>query len=463
MAESAVKKAKYDAVPEEIGSHEATPQHDGMKRPLAVSVKPAQDGETKINVDESKKRFGKKVKKPVHNRCQLFLTYKNRQCLMQSKKGHKYCSEHISHDEANTLQRTPCPLDPAHSVWAGDLEAHLLKCNARPTVERDLWYRPNFNTILQGTAEEPQEPPIQTEDPEENLEQVLKLLKVYGAQCLPLRVNVLHRDGLDRWLELKTNHKHILQQSSLVGAMDEAGLLTPDCFYVEFGCGKAELSRIVNTCMLHQYPTAESTTYGFGFVDRGVNRMKLDSKIVKDCAGTKLSPHVKRSRIDIEHLDLDVFLQSTPASKLVAISKHLCGAATDLTLKLILNAQQSRDKFAGVVVAMCCRHACDYHQLLPPSRQMLARHGFTGQNFTALKKVVSWAVSSTDESESQEDFKLKRQIGLVARRLIDESRVEAINKLWTGYKAELFVYAGPELTLENHCLRVTKVETQEQY
>lgn len=66
--------------------------------------------------------------------------------------------------------------------------------------------------------------------------------------------------------------------------------------------------------------------------------MKADSKIVQDCENVTLTPQIKRSKIDIKDLNLDKFISDLKIDKVVGISKHLCGAATDLTLKLILNS-----------------------------------------------------------------------------------------------------------------------------
>ena len=62
----------------------------------------------------------------------------------------------------------------------------------------------------------------------------------------------------------KENKKHVTQQASLVGAMKETGLLSGSHFYMEFGCGKAELSRMVNACVVHdtmeQFPNKQNLT-----------------------------------------------------------------------------------------------------------------------------------------------------------------------------------------------------------
>lgn len=108
---------------------------------------------------------------------------------------------------------------------------------------------------------------------------------------------------------------------------------------------------------------------------------------------------------------------------------------------------------------MCCRHVCSLEQLLPQSRKYLHDHGFTTvQSFNVLKKLVSWAV---DKKDAQENGILglnthqREEIGLKARRLIDESRVHALKSILNDkYKVEIFWYVQKDVTLENVCLSI---------
>ncbi|XP_006812702.1 tRNA:m(4)X modification enzyme TRM13 homolog, partial [Saccoglossus kowalevskii] len=119
--------------------------------------------------------------------------------------------------------------------------------------------------------------------------------------------------------------KHLKQTSSLLNTMKDLHLLQSQTNYVEFGAGKGQLSHWIKTTL------NDSTDNLFLLVDRGTNRYKFDSKSSED--GT----HFERLRIDIEHLDLD----KVPSLKdnrrsIVAVSKHLCGAATDLSLRCLM-------------------------------------------------------------------------------------------------------------------------------
>ena len=434
--------------------------------------------EANLHKRQKKERKLNLKKEPAPHQCEFFLKRKNRYCAMRKKTGHKFCLDHALFEkvndecgsEKNDESRVPCPLDPNHTVRQSDLQSHLKKCNARPVETHDPWYSKDINKILLGyeTAEieTDKNSTLISETENETLHRLFSILKEYDQKMAPLEKKIYTHAGLDAWFLKKENKKHVTQQASLVGAMKETGLLSGSHFYMEFGCGKAELSRMVNACVVHDTKSEENlknadlADYGFGLVDRGVNRMKMDNKIVSDCDDSVLKPQIKRSRIDIQHLSLDKFLESVHHGPIVAISKHLCGAATDLTLKLILNSEKTKKQLDGLVVAMCCRHCCDYEQLLPQSQEYLAKRGIFQKDFASLKKIVTWAVCGRSENEDNHasglTYEEREKMGLVARRLIDESRVEAINALLESHMAELFLYAEKDTTLENHCLRITR-------
>lgn len=421
------------------------------------------------------KRRKKEPKKPIPNQCEFFMKNKGRRCAMQRKKDHKFCSEHILHDTTDAAaevksERVPCPLDPKHSVWAKDLEKHMAKCPGREVEEHDAWYEKNANTELTGYKNA--ETFVEEELSEKELfDKYIAKLREYAVTVEPLEMRSEMHPGLTERLGGKETKRHIAQQSSLIGNMKASGLLGCDKFYVEFGCGKGDLSRSVNACVLHDTKNNSkdpeiancADVYGFGLIDRGVNRMKADNRIVNDC-GQILQPIIKRSRIDIEHLNLDKFLQDLDPAHVVGISKHLCGAATDLTLKLILNSKRTMHNFEGMVVAMCCRHACDYKQLLPQSREFLAEYGFeSAAAFSTLKKIVTWAVCGRKEGQQEQhisglQYEEREELGLAARRLIDESRVRAVREHMPQHKVQLFRYIDTATTLENHCLSIHRVQ-----
>lgn len=420
-------------------------------------------------VHDRKRSKKKKVIDP--NRCEFTIPNKKRRCGMTRRNNRRFCLDHLRLlKDDKEEDRIPCPLDPKHTVWVKDLEIHFRKCNARPAEDHEPWYRQNFNTILRS------DPTSVTNlirkfssDEYENSFEIqdsiyIALLK-YNDTLKPLVEKIDRHPGLDNWVDAKDNKKHILQHSYLAAVLKSQDLLSSENFYVEFGCGKGELSRKINACILSEIPentkdteSASVQTYGYGFIDRGTNRMKVDNKILLECESKGINAFVKRSRIDIEHLIIDKFLESINPSSIVGISKHLCGVATDLTIKCILNLNTTLANLKGLVVAMCCRHVCDYHQLLPESREYLTQSGILDEGmFNSLKKIVAWAACGTKTSQEVLDGTIeKEQLGLIARTLIDNSRVYAINQRMPSFQAKLIRYAKKEVTLENHCLHITR-------
>lgn len=404
----------------------------------------------------------------VRYRCQFMIVHKGRYCAMQRKKHLKYCTQHQS--ENKDAKRVPCPLDPKHNVWDYDLERHLKKCNAKPKEVHEPWWNLNINHNLIGFEDKGCQPIDESSiNDEELFEKYLNLISSLQDEFEPLEYSISSHLGLQKRLSQVEHQKHPIQQSSLAGNLKLRNLLGTDNFYMEFGCGKAELSRFINLCILQDYQEESTSNYGYGLIDRGVNRMKNDPKIIKETEefnrqkGTKICPSIKRTRLDIKDLDVNKFLSELSPSNVVAISKHLCGVATDLTLRLILNSKLiETSSFKGLLVAMCCRHVCDYNQLLPLSREYLYEKGFrSAESFKVMKKLVSWAVSGDRDTNTVDAYgftdQQRRQIGITTRRLIDESRLYAIRKMLpNNYKCEIFWYVNKEVTLENVCLSIVR-------
>lgn len=422
-------------------------------------------------------------------KCEYMIPHKNRRCGMQRKKDQKFCSQHMG--IGGVEDRVACPLDPHHTISRQNLAKHLKKCNSRKKEVHDPWYSCDYNSSLQDFEIEDFYDEIaegedlsQPEVCKKYIKHVSELKKTFS----PLHYHISSHQGMEKRLSEVEHQKHPIQQSSLAGNLKERGQLGPENFYMEFGCGKAELSRYLNLCILQDFiddpDSKRFENYGFGLVDRGINRMKNDLKIIKETNEiTKEKsidirvPRIKRTRMDIKDLLLSEFLYDCQYQNVVGISKHLCGVATDLTLKLIVNSDLvTSGKFKGCLIAMCCRHLCDYDQLLPQSRKFLSDRGIGATSFKILKRFVSWAVSgpgtssssSCNEGEANSTEQLtglnasqRKDLGLVARRLIDESRLYAIRQILPKcYQSELFWYVETDVTLENVCLSIVKTDNE---
>jgi tRNA:m4X modification enzyme len=113
--------------------------------------------------------------------------------------------------------------------------------------------------------------------------------------------------------------------------MEQNGMLQDkSAILVEFGAGKGELSSWVKKAI--QEENGEST---FVLIDRKNVRNKVDPSLV---GHSEQKSTVQRLLMDIKDLELaKVECIANNEKKVVAFSKHLCGCATDITLKCLMN------------------------------------------------------------------------------------------------------------------------------
>lgn len=386
--------------------------------------------------------------------CQYIIPKKNRQCPLTRKKDVLFCAEHLKQKDDDV--RIPCPVDQRHTVWEKELKSHIEKCKAKK-LDATLvpWYKLNHNCEV--SDEKVDNDKSFAICYEKWIPVVEDIYKTFNE----LKLLKLEHDGVkDRMKELQ-NQKHAIQQSSLISHLDNKGLLSDELNYIEFGCGRAELSRYIAKSII--YKTGKAAN--FLLVDRSPTRLKLDSKMLKDAEEKNLKTIIHRVKIDIKDLYVDNIIKTEfPNGKnFVGVSKHLCGAATDLTIQCILSNPVLASSFQGMIVAMCCRHCCDYDMLSSSSRKYLQQIGIERVGFKHLMKFASWAVNGRRPGMEDEDgadhisgltIKQREDIGLKARRIIDESRKFALEQ--NGYKVELCHYVPREISLENTCMIVTK-------
>ena len=78
------------------------------------------------------------------DRCMQFLPKKKRYCNMARTDGSEYCGVHMSTSKRG--DRIPCPIDPSHTVWSLQLNAHLKICNV-VTANQQLVQQPYYSEV----------------------------------------------------------------------------------------------------------------------------------------------------------------------------------------------------------------------------------------------------------------------------------------------------------------------------
>eukprot|EP00066_Takifugu_rubripes_P027708 XP_011616974.1 PREDICTED: tRNA:m(4)X modification enzyme TRM13 homolog [Takifugu rubripes] len=436
---------------------------------------------------------------PSSNSCGFFVKKKKRFCKMIAASGKIYCGEHATMEEAGS--RIVCPLDPKHTVDAEKLSKHLKKCNSRqkPTP---VYYVENINSGSSDVDEEVQQVSL-SELSWSQVETLLERLKVActGLQC-DVEEQLLSHPVLQDELHNPKNgdsaHKHLKQQSSILGHLESLGLLGRGRCFVEFGAGRGKLSHWIHEALKTPEHLETQEDLQLLLVERCTTRFKVDGKH-QDSSAT-----FERLHVDIEHLDLSkVPLLQRCKLPLVGVGKHLCGAATDLALRCLLEPAGWRDETGaslkrptneptgpaapgpvlGLAVALCCHHRCEWRHYV--GQRFFAQRGLGAAEFSAFCRMSSWATcglrgskpDGTGEHEGQEvtgehegqevtgehegqevaeetesvsrflSAEERLRIGRLCKRLIDSGRLHFLNA--RGFDGKLNYYVSSQVTLEN--------------
>lgn len=166
-------------------------------------------------------------------------------------------------------------------------------------------------------------------------------------------------------------------------------------------------------------------------VDKASLRYKKDNRIEDRNS-------VQRIRADISDLNLDNLAAAQVADNIVAVGKHLCGGATDLTLRCLMNGNQSR-KVKGFDIALCCHHRCTWRAFV--GKQFLLDNGIDRNEFEIMTKMVGWAVCGTGMS---------RQL----RKEIELRKAEQKGRMWNRGPIRLICRSSPKIRQKSLSWRV---------
>ncbi|XP_067370074.1 tRNA:m(4)X modification enzyme TRM13 homolog isoform X2 [Channa argus] len=416
-----------------------------------------------------------------------------KQGCQQAERG----CEQIENQEEGSSQRIVCPLDPKHTVSENKLKKHLKKCNSREKP-KPVYFVKDINT---GSADgdELLHQMSLCEYSRTELEMLVDKLKaaISGLQS-NVDDRVLSHPILQEELSNPKNgesaHKHLKQQSSILGHLEELGLLGWGRCFVEFGAGRGKLSHWIHEALKTQDHPRNSRDLQLLLVERCSTRFKVDGK--HQDAGVQF----ERLQVDIQHLDLGkvpLLLQKKPP--LVGVGKHLCGAATDLALRCLLETSGFREDseppqkrlktsdqatdtdcglgpgpdpssgpVLGLAVALCCHHRCEWRHYV--GQQFFLQQGLGAAEFSAFCRMSSWATcglrptnqdrsnqrGDEEEHEPAEEADTvngflstgeREQLGRLCKLLIDSGRLHFIRT--KGFSCRLSRYVDPQVTLEN--------------
>ncbi|KAK9488996.1 methyltransferase TRM13-domain-containing protein [Lipomyces starkeyi] len=474
----------------------------------------------------------KRPNKPERFRCGFLMPHKRfRRCNMTRKATDRFCAQHLetldlsasaadSLSSERKLARVKCPVDSSHSVLFPDLQRHVKRCQAAKEVVTSAWFVPDINLVrTEPEKSVTRDAPITFKEYEKWVPFVEQFYEseIQGTKYTEMPLRQLKYEGLEKRLAELSNKKHAIQQGSLISTLGNLGLLLCENCFVEFGAGRGELSRYLNQALLHEYKKEPTYTPSFLLIDRSGGRMKFDSKIIKDSddLGSKhpMAPIVHRIKADIKDLDLrkeennQLKRRSDGKGGIVAISKHLCGAATELTIQCLMNYRTYRHNnddsmmdLVGIMIALCCRHQCSYSSY---PLEYLTKYGkIDHRGFEILCKMSSWALcgrrpqrrdasnsdkmmidatgeradSDSDDlgygakhvdsnnDHNQDDqthvsrlsISRREEIGFKVRSILDYGRVRNLED--RGFQVELIRYVDKAISSENVCLLALPVQ-----
>ncbi|KAF1863326.1 hypothetical protein Lal_00031326 [Lupinus albus] len=371
-------------------------------------------------------------------RCIFWLPKKNRFCSNSPLNGSSFCGNHSSRSYEQWI---PCPIDPSHSVLEQNLKGHVKRCpllKQAQSLSLQPFYQKGINAGSDGEEQEEEERlgvdgsrlPIMTVSSEmkrnavnkmsvtEFCNLIDKIESLHESLCKDIQDSFQMPDVCSLWIKTRVEErklpfqeKHISQQASIVGNLENIGVLkkslgrkSSECeeadeeeedsapAVIEFGAGRGYLTQMLADC------------YGIErvfLVERKSYKLKADRSLRQN-----ESLMLERLRIDIEDLDLNA-VESLQGVPFVAIGKHLCGAATDLTLRCCFPPKNRKDNsepcnaksnFGGLAIATCCHHLCQWKHYT--NKRYFSDLGMTKKEFHAITWFTSWAVDANHGSES---------------------------------------------------------------
>ncbi|EDV43702.1 uncharacterized protein Dana_GF16397, isoform A [Drosophila ananassae] len=410
--------------------------------------------------------------------CSYWVPRKKRRCKMTANKGSTFCGAHApasilddNSGEDLSKERVLCPLDPKHTVFKTKLAKHLTICNARDQQSTLPYIVKNINSgenVEDSTDSEKFREIKLHEVPDGEFYAFIKLIENLYDKLIASTITEIHsaheslKEELSRDDYGQNTLRQLSQSSSLLGILERDQQIANDTSYVEFGAGKGQLSYHLATDLDERHMTGSQVI----LVDRMSLRHKKDNKVAN-------RDMVKRIRADIADLKLSALPELKKTRRTVALSKHLCGEATDLTLRCIQCNTDGSSPVDYVLIALCCHHRCSWQSYV--GRPFLHECGIGPRQFAILIKMASWAVCGTglsrerrrameqaDQKEQPEvtTQRLSREererFGLQCKRLLDWGRLQYMRS--QGYEASLKFYVPKAVTLENVVL-VAKIDT----
>uniref|UniRef100_A0A7N0USM8 tRNA:m(4)X modification enzyme TRM13 n=1 Tax=Kalanchoe fedtschenkoi TaxID=63787 RepID=A0A7N0USM8_KALFE len=416
----------------------------------------------------------------METRCKFWLPKKNRNCSNACLKGSSFCGNHTQRSDEKWVQ---CPVDPSHCVLEQNLEAHVRKCPLVKQVKslaEQRYYQKGINggdwagevrqTIV---SSETKRTAVYNMSVAQFSDLLRRIEAVYASICGDIGESYKVPEACGLWIKGEVDRnvpfqeKHVVQQASILGNLEELGVLekfnesaevdvgesndenVPAV--VEFGAGRGYLTQMLADC------------YGVKkvfLVERKAYKLKAERSLRQ-----KESLIVERLKIDIEDLNLDA-VESLWRKPYLAVGKHLCGPATDLTIKCTLRDKSNPvlsvnknhcKRLHGLAIATCCHHLCQWVHYA--NKKYFLNLGFTEDHFNAITWFTSWAVDAdhgsnvVDAMDSRMTFQPSKEMNGRGTTVDDVVRSMSVtDRAILGFKCKEIIDMGRLLWLKEHTM-----------
>ncbi|ENN78932.1 hypothetical protein YQE_04609, partial [Dendroctonus ponderosae] len=231
--------------------------------------------------------------------------------------------------------------------------------------------------------------------------------------------------------------KHFKQASSILGLMKENGLFRDQTCYIEFGAGRGQLS-----CWIAE-ATESLEKCQLLLVERASPKHKRDNKLAKT------SDRIQRIRADIADLVLDKLNFIEKSQHVVGVTKHLCGAATDLTIRCLTNPEVNKDKIDAAENDLSID---DFNIICGLSSWATCGSGYS-REFREKHKHENYQDNIDMETNGLSRDK-REIIGQGCKNVLNWGRLRYLEA--NNFKCSLHYYVDKDITLENVCIVALK-------
>ena len=472
------------------------------------------------NTNTNPKNWMRIQQKITHPNCMCWSHRQLKFCSTSRYPGEWFCEDHCL--RGGLKARVPCPLDPRHHLKPAKVQAHLTVCQNKPgsTAMHNTVTATTATSATSATSPDT----IQAAEVARLVHDALTLdslkFKIDGAlralnalnnttnELNPLPKEHLYTStekkdmGVRKRKEEPQNKSivhHLLTSSETTFNVNEVN--KQNIIAIECCAGKGKLSQTLQHELCTQCVSPSSIHYYM--VDRAVRRKCVDDGMRTYGTATATATATKSvssSSSKITRLIIDVATLSPSSlvdqaneeiTQVWMYGKHLCGAATDLTLRVASSSssqevdqdvdqevEQHQDYTTIMTAAACCHHLCTWKDVL--GQEILTKHGITSQDFAIMKKLCTFysmgdkknkrnlknaskkkKKKTKDMTERGRLAALRRDLGIRCKRLINECRRESMETSGHGWEnVRLIEYVDASITPENQLLIATRKNNQ---